>query len=183
MLKRVRQFLESIVFAGMKPGAKGAKPLDPLYLSKRTVAQRIKSTLPILLPVVLVAAIVAVALSRRSVSQSKPQSELTVAEIAAKILPDFPKDIHVESNRDVQVVEARLTPAPNAKVTGSVRNNTERRIRRARLVFDLTDANGSQVGAVSTIVENLAPKSTTNFEFAIQHAGAALVLVREVSSE
>ena len=77
MLKRFRQFIDSIVFAGLKPdapreqakrtrwlgplrGLAGAfllrpAPSDPLYLSNRTFDQKVKLGLAIAVPCLIVA--------------------------------------------------------------------------------------------------------------------------------
>src|SRR5450756_419146 len=77
-MKRIREFLESIVFAGMKPGGKtapnrqlkwlgplggpverlfsgGPAPSDPLYLTNRTQAQKLKFWSLIAIPCVVLA--------------------------------------------------------------------------------------------------------------------------------
>jgi serine acetyltransferase len=48
-------------------------------------------------------------------------------------------------------------------------------------VVDLTDADGSQVGAVSVVVEKIPPSGTRDFEIPIRQRNAAAATVREVT--
>jgi hypothetical protein len=202
MAKRLRQFFESLVFAGLKPGgsrsqprrlpflgplrgpverflAGGAPPSDPLYLSNRPRGQRIALGVLVGLPVALIVGGIVYVLGTGVTANPRQQAEPTAAEIARRILPDLDKNLKVSSNTDVQVVEAAVRQGPEPSVSGTVRNNTDRVIRSAELVFDLTDAAGSQVGGVGTTVRDLAPKATQRFEFPIKQHDAALVIVRE----
>jgi hypothetical protein len=60
-----------------------------------------------------------------------------------------------------------------------VKNNTDHTIASAQVTFDLTDEHWSRLGAVSTVVENLAPRSATPFRFAVVQDTAEHVLVRD----
>ncbi len=204
MPNRLRTFIESVVFAGLRPGqAKaptkrmrwlgplsgpvqryldgGSKPLDPLYLTNRSVGQRVGAALLIVVPVLLVGGAITWSLTQKP--PTKPEAELSRTELAQKILPNLSKDLQVRTNTDVQVVEVRVYAGSPPSLAGTVRNNTDRRFSSAELVFDLTDSRGSQVGAVSTTVQNLAPQATAKFSFAIKQENAKFVLVREVHPE
>ena len=203
MANRLRQFFESVVFAGLKPGQSnaggkklrwlgplggpvdrflsgGAAPTDPLYLSNRTFGQRFRTGLLITIPFLIIGGLVAWALTHRA--QTQQQAELSAAEIARKSLPNL-ADVKVETNRDVQVVEVVVVPGATPSVSGSVINNTSHVLRDIEIVLELTDTTGSQVGAVSTTVEKLEPKATNKFQFPIKQHDAAFVLVREVHSK
>ncbi len=204
-MRRLRQFLESIVFAGLKPDARagvagrfawwgairnridrfvsGAAPSDPLYLSNRTFAQKARSALIVVVPVLLVAGFMVLALSDVFTPAPAPKAEPKPGEIAAKLLPNLENNITLVSNKDVEVVEARIEHGPSTKLVGTVKNNTPRVIHEANLVFDLTDMMGSQVGAVSTKVDNLAPGAVATFQLPIQQSNAQFVLVREVHTQ
>jgi hypothetical protein len=93
------------------------------------------------------------------------------------------KDVHLDASTDLQVMEAIVERQPTPRVRGTLRNNTDRTFRSAELTFDLTNSFGSQVGAVSTTVHAVAPKSTVAFQVPIKQADAAIVLVREVRPE
>ena len=159
----------------------GARPLDPLYLSNRTAGQKMRSALLVATPIVLVAAVVVLALSRSA--DIKQQAELSSAEVAKRILPDLSRDIKIDTNRDVVVLDAAVERGTPLAIAGSVQNNTSRVIRSAEIVFDVTNDVGSQVGAVATKVRDLPPMSATKFRFAIKQTDAAFVLVREVHPE
>jgi hypothetical protein len=69
------------------------------------------------------------------------------------------------------------------KLVGTVKNNTDRLIRTTEIVLNLTDATGSQLGAVSARVDNLAPNATANFQIPIVQTDAAFALVREIQTQ
>jgi len=74
MKKRIQQFLESVLFAGLKPGRQsapkqepgpvrsyvdrflsGGQPTDPLYLTNRTSGQKLKSWSLVAIPCLVLA--------------------------------------------------------------------------------------------------------------------------------
>ena len=201
-MKRIREFLESIVFAGMKPGGQtapkrqltwlgplrgpverflsgGPAPSDPLYLTNRSPTQRLKSWSLVVIPLVLILG-VGYKLSRSlNPPAAPPNKELTAAEITAKLLPNMAKDIQLAPPGDVQVLEIRVD---GSRLVGVVKNTTTRQIDVAEMVIELTNSSGSQVGAVNWTVERIPPSGTKEFHFPIQQRDAAFALVREVKS-
>jgi hypothetical protein len=105
--------------------------------------------------------------------------ELTAAERAARILPNFDTRIQLPANHDLDVQDVHLEHGSPTRVAGLVKNNTDHVIASAQMVFDLTDARWSRLGAVSTQIEQLRPHSTTPFRFAVAQDTAEHVLVRE----
>jgi len=202
-MKRLREFFESIVFAGMKPGARpgqtqemkwlgplrgpverllsGSAPSDPLYLTNRSVGGRIKSWSLVVIPCLFIVGLVALTLSKDYSGPPAPQKEPSAEEAAKKILPDIARDIKIDSNKDVEVVQVHVDRSA-MKVAGTVRNNTAHAIAVTDVVFNLADTSGSQIGAVSGHIENLPPKTTKDFEFPIKQRDATFVLVRELST-
>jgi hypothetical protein len=204
-MKRLRQFFESIVYAGMKPGAPSAQksslrwlgPLqgpvqrflngsastDPLYLTNRTLGHKVRLGLLICIPFALVLAFVGFAALGRFDDPDQlppPTKQLTNAEIAAKMLPDLNKDLTLETNKELQVVEVEVQQIGGSRISGSVKNNTDHLITDAEVIFDLTNTGGSRVGAVSCKIARVEPKSTAPFQTAIPQADAAFAVVREV---
>jgi hypothetical protein len=201
-MKRIREFLESIVFAGLKPGAQmapqpqlkwlgplrgpverllsgGPAPTDPLYLTNRTLGQKLKSWSLIGIPCLVLAVGVGIVLSSIiDPPVAKPTKELTAAEITAKLLPNMDNDFKLAPVSDVQVLEARVD---GTRLSGKVKNTSTREIAIAELVVDLLDVRGSQVGAVKAIVEKIPPSGTRDFEIPIKQRSAATALVREVT--
>jgi hypothetical protein len=108
----------------------------------------------------------------------KPAKELTAAEITAKLLPNMDKDFKLAPASDVQVLEARVD---GTRLVGKVKNTSTRAIAGAELVVDLADADGSQVGAMSVVVEKIQPSGTRDFEIPIRQRNAATATVREVT--
>ena len=200
-MKRVMALLESIVFAGMKPGAQtapkrqlawlgplrgpverllsgGPAPTDPLYLTNRTLGRKLLSWSLIGIPCLALLAGIGVKLSSLDPPLAKPAKELTAAEITAKLLPNMDKDFKLAPASDVQVLEARVD---GTRLVGKVKNTSTKEIDGAELVIDLADAEGSQVGAVSTVVGKIPPLGTRNFEISIKQRRAAAATVREVT--
>ena len=159
----------------------GGGQRDPLYLTNRTLGQKIKAWSVIVVPCLLIIGFVAITLSRDyfNAPELTPQKEMTPEEVSRKLLPNL-KDIQIDTNHDVEVVEVHVDNG-GSKLSGSLRNNSTRRVSAVDVVFNLTDHTGSQVGAVNGHVENLEPKAIKSFEFPIQQQNAAFALVREVS--
>ena len=103
--------IESVVFAGMKPGTPGGQqserrrwlgplrrpverwlsggpaPSDPLYLSNRTPRQRLMAGLKIAVPLVVVAAVVVWSFRGRVFHADAPASGATRSDVLSKLLP------------------------------------------------------------------------------------------------
>jgi hypothetical protein len=105
--------------------------------------------------------------------------ELTPSEVAAKLLPNL-KDLKLEAGSDIEVVELRVERSAGVRLAGTLRNKTTRTIASADISCDLTDADGTQLGAVSIHVENIPPSGVRNFDQPLRQASAAFVLVREI---
>jgi hypothetical protein len=212
MIKRIKQFFESVAYAGLKPS--GGKPLgaaeakrsgwlapiqerierylnkggssDPLYLSNRTFMQKAGVWLIIGVPSVVLLGGLGLVLSgyfNQDAPVAPPPVGLSNAEIAQKMLPDLNKDLHINSQHDLEVQDVHITRTGSIKLAGLALNNTDHAIKKVELVFELTDRNGSRQGAVSTELTNLAARSTVAFQFAIEQQTAAFALVREIHVE
>src|SRR4051812_17134878 len=200
-MKRLREFFESVAFAGLKPaGQKGAPqkpkgrlgsaierfisgpaPSDPLYLTNRSIGQKIRFWSVIALPCLVLAAGIGVALTRiLNPAEAKPAAEPTAKELSAKILPNIDTSLRLEQNNDIEVVELKVEHTSGSHLTGIVRNTTNHEIAAAHVVVDLTDATGSQVGGVEARVENIPASKTKAFSLALVQRTAAFALVREV---
>ena len=203
-MKRLLAFLESLVFAGLKPGGQktqgsqfkwlgpirgplerflaGGANSDPLYLTNRTLSRKIRSWALIAVPCLVLALALGVTLSRLfDPPASKPPKELSAKEVAARLLPNLDKEIKVATNPDVQVVEVAVHHDGGSRLVGVVRNTTTHEIAAVDLFVDLTDSTGSQVGAVSGTVEKLPPSATKDFQFPIKQRNAAFALVRDIN--
>jgi hypothetical protein len=207
IVKRIREIFESIAYAGLKPGTPaaapkrlkwlgplsgpierflsgGPAPSDPLYLTNRTLNQKIKLGLLIGIPCLVVGLVVAGMLTNAfDFSPPPPAHEASASEMAAKLLPKMEPNMHVQTAREVEVTEVHVEPGPPAFLVGGMRNTTTHDIRSAEAVFDLTDGGGSQLGAVSARVENLKPGASTSFRIPIQQTKAMFALVRDIHSQ
>jgi len=175
-MNRLRKFLESIVFAGMRPTE------DPLYLSNRTIRQKIKLGVLIGLPLVVVGALLLYALNEHKNPRQAPAAQLTPEQIAQKMLPNLNGDLKVDSNRNLEVMDVHVQQGKPLRLTGEVRNKTSHAIQNAQIVFDLTDKLGSRLGAVSTTVARIEANASARFDFPIPQPNAAFALVREVDT-
>jgi hypothetical protein len=205
-MKSLREKIEAIVFAGLKPSGQkadapapsaetamgrlrqridkwlsgGPAPSDPLYLTNRTMGQKIKSWSVVAIPLVILVGGVALSLSNvLDPPEVKPQKEPTPAEVAAKLLPNL-KDIKIELNHDIDVVEVRIERTGGVHMVGTVKNKTNKTIASADLGCDLTDAGGTQLGAVTAHVENIPANGVKSFELPLKQADASFVLIREI---
>ena len=175
-MKRLRQIFESIAYAGLKPR-------DPFYLSNRTTGQRLRFAAVIAIPCLVVLGAVALAALGYFNNSSRlppPAKPLSNAEIAAKMLPGLNKDIRLETNQDLQVLDVVVG---HGRISGSVKNTTAHFIEDAEVIFDLTDAGGSGLGAVSCRFKRLAPGVRTSFQNPVPQTDAAYALVHEIHSQ
>jgi hypothetical protein len=203
IFRRIREIFESVAYAGLQPGSAsqprprkwlgplsgpverflsgGPAPSDPLYLTNRSTASKLKGAAIIGIPVLLLAGgLYGVLTNSFDFGAPKPVHEVTAAEAAAKLLPHMDRDIRIETNHDVGVLEVHIEDGSPKTLVGSLKNNTDHEIGMAEAVFDVTDLGGSQLGAVSTRVEHLKARGTSNFRFPIQQRHAVFALVREV---
>jgi hypothetical protein len=198
---KLRRLFESLAYAGLKPqgaGSEAPKPpgvwrqrferwisgprnTDPLYISNRTVWQRMRAVVVVAVPILLVAIVLVLVWTGvfKGTDAAPKIRELTPAERAARVLPNFNSKISLPTNHDIDVQDVHVEHGSPTRIAGLVRNNTDHAIASAQLVFDLTDERWSRLGAVSTQVENLAPHATTPFRFEVAQDTAEHILVRE----
>lgn len=157
----------------------GGGQQDPLYLSNRTFGQKLLGWVKVGVPLLVVVAVVVFAF-RTYRRQDKPPEVLSPAEVAAKMLPDLNKPIHVYSNTDIEVVEVSVDHAAGDRLVGKFRNTTDHEIQSGEVDFTLTGVNGTQVGAVNVKVTKLAAGGTVPFTQPIAEKAATFALVREV---
>src|SRR5215831_4634841 len=189
MANRFREFIESIVFAGLKPRVPQPQkrfqwlgplrkpldrfldvppPSDPLYLSNRPLAKRVQFAALLVTPCVLLAVGLMMALSNRIPMPGAGRTPVPpAAEIARRTLPNLDKDVKVPENHDLEVIEIHIEHAAQPVIHCTVRNNTTRDIPHGEIVIDLTDSNGSQVGGVKLPV-NVQSHRTGKFQVPIK---------------
>jgi len=155
----------------------GRQSSDPFEVSNRSVGQKIALAFLIALPFLLVLAVIVL------VMPGKPPTiehdVLTPAEIAQRMLPGIDKT-KVETNRDVEVLDAHLELKGAPLAVGTARNNTDKTITGAEVTLTVVDGDGSILGAVAHRFDKLAPHSTSTFRAPIPFKTAYMVLVREV---
>lgn len=209
MFKRIKQFFESVAYAGLRPS--GGKPLapaetkksgwfapiqqlietflnksgssDPLYLSNRTFMQKARVWLVIGLPSVILLGGLGLVLIRffdQDTPIGPPPAGLSNAEIARKMLPGLDKNLHIDSQHDVDVEDVHVLHTGSTQLAGMALNKTDRVIGQVEIIFELTDKNGSRQGAVSTRLANLPAKASVPFQFAVEQQTTSFAIVREI---
>lgn len=207
MFKRIKDKFESVAYAGLKPTTPGASkevPVattafgrfrdkvdkllagpgasDPLYLTNRTLWQKLRPILVISLPILVLLGGLGLGLMNilgLNKPYQPPPPSMSSAEIARRSLPVLNQDLHVTSQHDVDIQDVIIPPG-SSKLQGIAKNMTDHEIRSVHVIFDLTDRAGSRQGAVSTDVENIASKTAKTFSFPIPQKTAAFAIVRDV---
>jgi hypothetical protein len=202
----IRGIFESIAYAGLRPGAPaapkqnrwlgplsrpferllagGSKPTDPLYLTNRTIGQKIRMAVLLGTPCLVMGGLVYGMLTGAfDFGPPPPAHEATGSELAAKLLPHMDPNIHIATDKAVEVVEVRVERGPQMYLMGRMRNTTNHEIAVAEVVFDLTDSGGSQLGGVSARIEEFKPRSIASFRIPIEQATARFALVREIHAK
>ena len=157
----------------------GAVQDDPFYLSKRTIAQKMRSWLSIGIPCLVAIGVVAFALSRRGGAKDV-RSDLTPAQLAAKMLPDYSQTVHLAAGDGVNVDEVQVEHSDPPKLIGVARNNTGHVVNSADVVCELLSPRGSRMGAVTAHVGEIAPHMTARFEIEIAQDTAKSAIVSEI---
>jgi hypothetical protein len=158
----------------------GAPQDDPFYLSNRTVAQKARIWLLIGIPCLVVIGLVAFALSRRGGAEDVRTTDLTPAQLAAKMLPDYSKTVRLAASDGVNVDEVQVQHSDPPKLIGVVKNNTGHVVNSADIVCELLSPRGSRLGAVTAHVGEIAPHMTARFEVEIAQDTARSATVTEI---
>jgi len=124
-----------------------------------------------------------VALKMLAPSTTKGPRALTTAELGAKVLPSFNREITLDSNKDLEVTEVHFEHTGGNLMVGNIRNKSNHQIIEAVVVFDLADPSSSALGGVTVTETNLAPGATRTFRKPIEQTNATFALVREVSTK
>ncbi len=206
MANPLKKFVESVLFAGLKPRtpgqasaapetrgplrrlwaqldrwAAGVAPDDPLYLSNRTWKQKLRLGLILGIPGLLVLGGLALVFGK--VLMPPPpaaQKELTNAEIMAKVLPNLEKTINIERYTDAEMVEIGVDRAAvPPKLRGKIQNNTDHKLS-VEFTVDLSEYDGTRVGAASERVMNIPARDSALFDFSLRPTTAAVALVRQI---
>jgi len=201
-MNKLRSLWESVVYVGMKPGSApvatrlarwfgpfrspverfltgGLAANDPLYLTNRTFGQRLRVAIVVMVPCLLLAGVVTLGIGVYIRAHQKPPERLTNAEVAARMLPKIdPQEMHLDTNHDLEVVNAAVESGHI--VAGTVRNNTDRPINNAAVIFELTNSSGARLGAIAAEIPHVDPRGTSEFRVTVEQEDAVMALVREV---
>jgi hypothetical protein len=209
MLKRLKQVFESLAYAGLRPS--GGKPLtaaqpkklgwfgqrfekflasggqsDPLYLSNRTFMQKAGIWFVLGVPSLILLGglgLVLFGFFNAEAPLTTPPAGISNAELSRRMLPNLDKNLHVDSQHDVDVQDVHVVHNGSVQLAGVALNKTNHIIHKAGIVFELTDQFGSRQGAVTKELLDLAARSSRPFQFTIEQQTASFALVREVHVE
>jgi len=200
MASRMKEFIESIIYAGMKPAGRSsedppaAKPgwlarqlngpaqSDPLYLTNQTPGQRVRRLVFLVSPLVVVIACGIAAIFLFAPKTAKATKPPTTAEIRARVLPEFNQPIKLDSNPNLEVTEVHFEHTGGNTIVGNIHNKSAHRIVQAVIVFELADPSNSGIGGVTVTETDLAPGATRTFRQPIEQSNATYALVREVET-
>jgi hypothetical protein len=182
-LDRLRQGFDRLR-ARIEQFIAGPPPDDPLYLTNRSLKQRLKLAALIGLPVVLLAALVMIGVLDLFRIHAVDPFERPPTEAAPPVAPQKRLPEPKLTVADLEVVNIRIAKdAHPPMVTGVVRNNTNEKVDSAEVSYYLADNQGSLVGTDTTDVQNLAPHSSVTFRMTLKVARAEYVIVRDVHPE
>ncbi|MGA2588771.1 MAG: FxLYD domain-containing protein [Bryobacteraceae bacterium] len=157
----------------------GRAPSDPLYLTNRTWKQKLRLAAVIGVPVLVLGALVIVTSTNGLHFGTVNPYEHTLAE-AALPAPKQTSDPKL-APADLEVINIRIAKDINPPVvTGTVRNNTSRKINSAEVTYYLADNSGSVIGTQTTSVPNVGPHDSVSFQAPLKMAEAGYVLMRDV---
>jgi outer membrane receptor protein involved in Fe transport len=163
----------------------GDRVADPLYISNRTLRQKIRLALLVAVPAAAFIGVTVLALNRHSNPRQAADNEPsgtpeTGRAVTSKLLPDTEKNVTTDPSQDVDVLEASVSSGSNRTLSGKIRNRTNHLVPLADVLFSVHDVNGAQLGVVAVKVKNIAPNSIAAFQLKLEHPTAAAVIVREV---
>lgn len=156
----------------------GRAPSDPLYLTNRTLGERLRLAGVVAIPCLILGGVLALGVGRHFRVREREERQLTSEEVARQLLPGLAKNIQVRSNHDLEVMDARVELG--RKVSGTVKNNTDHAIDDAKVILDLTAVSGARLGAVAARIAHVGPKATASFRISVEQDTAAFAQVREV---
>jgi hypothetical protein len=173
-LDRLRQRFERFL--------SGRAPSDPLYLTNRTRAQKLKVAALIAVLVLILGALVMVgATDMFHFSKVDPyEHPLAEAQPARDTKPTPDPKL---TRTDLEVINIHIARDENPPVvTGILRNNTSQKVDSVEVSFYLADGRGSLMGTETTQVPGVGPHNSVTFRAPLKIASAEYVLVREVHS-
>jgi hypothetical protein len=159
----------------------GSAPSDPLYLTNRTWAQKLKLAGLLAAPVLILGVLAMVGATNmfrpaKVDSDERPRTEAPPAAPAARPAPDPQLN-----PAELEVLSIRIARDENPPVvTGAIRNNSNRRVDSAEVSYFLSDTHGSLMGQETAQVQGVGPHNTVTFRAPLKIANADSVLVREV---
>jgi hypothetical protein len=171
---RLGRWIESIVYAGLE------RPSDPLYLSNRTPRQRTVLVLLLAVPFLIVGGVLLAAWwrgvpdgpERVPPEKSTPAARGTASNTASER----------KAPEGVEVVEAHVDRTGRPKLIATIRNRGTRPVSRVVVAFALLDRNGSRIGAIQALVDDLTPGSSRNLAIPIIQSDAVSVMVSEIQA-
>ncbi|HTS60459.1 MAG TPA: FxLYD domain-containing protein [Candidatus Acidoferrales bacterium] len=203
MFRRLREFFESIAYVGLKPDQRtearkptwlgrlaarierlisGRAPSDPLYLTNRSLGDKLRFWAVLIVPCLVLAGGIGIALTHiLTPSEPKAMAEPSASEVAAKLLPNLDDKLKIDRNNEIDVSEIRIEHSGGSRIEGVVRNTTTHDIASVVIAVSLTDERGSQLANVNIRVDDIPASKTKSFVTPIRQESAKIALVRDVA--
>jgi hypothetical protein len=156
----------------------GPIPDDPLYVSNRTTAQKVRTMALVLIPCALLIGLLGLALSGGLRTESANRQASSSQQTSASL--NVSSHLELPSNSGLEVMEVRIVHAASPSLAGKVRNNTGRILKDATVDFDLIDGTRTRLGAVRASLKSVAPHSIAEFDVPIEQHTAVAALVRDI---
>jgi hypothetical protein len=162
-VRSLRERLERLLFAGLKPGMRSSEIRQPTAKDY------------LLRAVAVVAAIAALAALYYGVAAAGRSARQESGQLPAG-------DIGQRAPGDVEVVDLSMNLNSEPKsITGTVKNDSERNFRRVEVTFALTDDNGSAIGVETVSVADVKAKTSVPFRASIITKGASYYVIRDIA--
>lgn len=159
----------------------GRAPADPLYLTNRTWQQKLKIASLVAAAALLLIALVTIGIADPFGFHKVDAYENAIAEAPPPAVPQERPSDPILASEGLEVLNIRIArDAAPPVVTGTVRNNSNRKVASAEVSYYLANTKGSIVGTNSTGVANLEPHGSVSFHMPLKIAQASYVIVRDV---
>jgi hypothetical protein len=196
LFRGLREKIEKVVFAGLKPDApvsvkksrldsllesaenfagRGLEPEDKGLPGPVTVRKKVLLASGVLLAAGLVELLVHILL--------RPAPPLDATDGPVKPIQILQPGVTTEK-REIEVVEIQFHKNSQPKeIVGTLRNRTDKLFSKCNVSFEVATKEGAQLGGVATTVYNLGPHAVKEFRIPVPQDQAGFVLVRELRTD
>ena len=194
----MRQALEKIIFAGLKPDAPppvsskskldsllesaedlaalGLRPTDKSLPGPTTWRKKVGVVLALLLLGAAIFFLVKVLIRPAEQSESKAPLPPPLQIVSP--------EVKIDKNKNLEVVEIEFDRTKEPKeIKGTLRNRTGKTFPQCEISFDVNSFEGVQLGGAATTLHNIGPHAVLHFRIPVPQRTAGFVMVRELRTE